>query len=67
MTISHIYKEIKDTMKMLENIDYCSQLSRSVNRLNQQKVNKAYRKLDNITAELEREYIKNKQRGGTNE
>lgn len=37
-------------------------------RLNQQKINKAYRQLDNLKAEIEREYIRNKQkRGGTNE
>ena len=38
-------------------------------RLNQQKINKAYRQLDNLKAEIERESIKNKQKrmGGTNE
>ena len=31
-------------------------------RLNQQKINKAYRQLDDLKAEIEREVIKNKQK-----
>ena len=65
MTLSYLYKEITETMKLIDNIDLYKQ-STTVRMLNQQKLNKAYRKLDNVSAELEREFIKNKQKRNKN-
>lgn len=68
MTISHVYKKITEIMEGIQNINLYEMSSATVRRLNQQKLNKAYRQLDNIRAEIEREAIKNKQkRGGTND
>lgn len=56
-------------MKIIENINLYEMSSGTTRRINQQKINTAYRQLDNLRAELERESIKNKQKraGGTNE
>ena len=68
MKISHVYKIVNDTMTILENINLYDVSSRTQRILNQQKIHKAYRKLDNFRDELIRENIKNKQKqGGTNE
>lgn len=68
MTISHVYKKVTEVMIVLENINLYEMSSAAVRRLNQKSVHKAYRQLDDLRAELEREHIKNKQKqGGTND
>lgn len=68
MTISHVYKKITEVMKIIENINFIEFKSIRGRLENQKKVNKAYRMLDDLRAEMERESIRNKQkRGGTNE
>ena len=68
MTISHVYKKITEVMQTLENINIYEMSSSAMRRYNQKKINDAYKMLDNLRAELEREHIKNKQKqGGTNE
>ena len=62
MTISHAYKKITEVMQTIENINIYEMSSSTMRRLNQQKINKAYKQLDNLKAEIEREYIKNKQK-----
>lgn len=66
MTISHIYKKITEIMQTIENINIYEMSSSTMRRLNQQKINKAYRQLDDFKAELEREVIKNKQKKEAN-
>ncbi len=66
MTISHVYKKITEVMKTIENINLYEVSSTTVRQLNQKAIHKAYKQLDNLKAEMEREHIKNKQ-GGTNE
>lgn len=66
MTISHVYNKVCEVMKMIENFNFIEIESRQVRIANQQKLNKAYRVLDDLKAEIEREMIRNKQ-GGTNE
>lgn len=69
MTIGHVYKKLTEIMQTIENINIYEMSSSTMRRLNQQKINKAYKQLDNLKAEIERESIKNKQKrmGGTNE
>ena len=68
MTISHVYKRITEVMQTLENINIYEMSSSAMRRYNQKKINDAYKQLDNLRAELEREHIKNKQKqGGTND
>lgn len=68
MTISHVYKKITEVMKVIENINFIEFKSIKGRLENQKKVNQAYKMLDNIRAEMERESIRNKQkRGGTND
>lgn len=68
MKISYVYKKITEAMQTIENINLYEVSSSTVRRLNQKSVHKAYRQLDDLRAELEREHIKNKQKqGGTND
>lgn len=68
ITLKETYNVVNDTMKILENINLYEVSSRTQRILNQQKIHKAYKLLDNFRDELIRENIKNKQkRGGTNE
>ena len=68
MTISHVYKKITEVMQTIQNINLYEMSSSAMRRLNQKKVNQAYKMLDELRAEMERESIRNKQkRGGTNE
>lgn len=60
MTLSHVYKKIDKVMKMIENFNFIEIESRQVRLANQQKLNKAYRVLDDFKAEIEREIIKNR-------
>lgn len=62
MTIGHVYKKLTEIMQTIENINIYEMSSSTMRRLNQQKINKAYKQLDNLKAEIEREYIKNKQK-----
>ena len=56
-------------MAVIQNMNLYEMSSSLARRLNQKSINKAYRMLDELRAELERESIKNKQKknGGTNE
>ena len=68
MTISHAYKRVSEAMSLIENLNFYEIDSRQVRILNQQKLNKAYKLLDNFRDELIRENIRNKQKpGGTND
>lgn len=62
MTISHVYKKVTEVMETIQNVNLYEISSVTMRRLNQQRINTAYRQLDNLRAELEREYIKNKQK-----
>lgn len=62
MTIGHVYKKLTEIMQTIENINIYEMSSSTMRRLNQQKINKAYKQLDNLKAEIEREDIKNKQK-----
>ena len=64
MTISHVYKKVTEVMQTLENINIYEMSSSAMRRYNQKKINDAYKQLDNLRAELEREHIKNKQKQG---
>lgn len=66
MTISHVYKKITEVMETIQNVNLYEISSVTMRRLNQKSINKAYKMLDELRAEMEREHIKNKQ-GGTNE
>lgn len=66
MTISYVYKKLTEIMQTIENINLYEMTSTTVRRLNQKAIHKAYKQLDDLRTELEREHIKNKQ-GGTNE
>lgn len=66
--MSHVYNKVTEVMKTIENINLYEVSSSVMRRLNQRNINKAYKMLDDLRAEMEREHIKNKQkRGGTNE
>lgn len=68
MTISYVYKKITEVMQTIENINLYEVTTSSRRMINQKNINKAYKMLDELRAEIEREHIKNKQkRGGTNE
>lgn len=68
MTISHAYNKVTEVMKTIENINLYEVSSSTMRRLNQKAIHNAYKMLDELRAEIEREHIKNKQkRGGTNE
>lgn len=64
MTISHVYKKLTEIMQTIENVNLYEMTSSTMRGLNQQRINTAYRQLDNLKAELEREHIKNKQKQG---
>ena len=62
MTISHVYNKVTEVMKTIENINLYKVSSSTMGRLNQKAIHNAYKMLDNLRAEIEREYIKNKQK-----
>lgn len=66
MTISHAYKKVSEAMSLIENLNFYEIESRQVRIVNQQKLNKAYRVLDNFRDELIRESIRNKQKRNKN-
>ena len=68
MTISHVYKKVTEVMETIQNVNLYEISSVIMRRLNQKSINKAYKMLDELRAEIERESIRNKQkRGGTND
>ena len=68
MTISHVYKKVTEVMELIQNVNLYEIGTGSTRSANQKAINKAYRMLDELRAEMERESIRNKQkRGGTNE
>ena len=62
MTIGHVYKKLTETMQTIQNVNLYEMSSASVRRLNQRSINQAYKMLDELRAEIERESIKNKQK-----
>lgn len=64
MTISHVYKKLTEIMQTIQNVNLYEMSSASVRRLNQRSINQAYKMLDELRAEIEREMIKNKQKRG---
>ena len=62
MTISHVYNKVTEIMKTIENINLYEVSSSTMRRLNQKAIHNAYKMLDNLRAEMEREHIKNKQK-----
>ena len=62
MTISHVYKRITEVMQTIQNINLYEIGTGSTRSVNQKTINKAYRMLDELRAEMEREHIKNKQK-----
>lgn len=62
MTISHVYKKITEVMETIQSVNVYEMSSSAMRRYNQKKINDAYKMLDNLRAELEREHIKNKQK-----
>ena len=72
MKISYAYKKISEAMALIDNINLYEVSTITKRMLNQKKLHKAYKLLDNIRAELERESIiskqkRNKNQEGTNE
>lgn len=64
MTISHVYKKITEVMQTIENVNLYEMTSSTMRRLNQKSINQAYKMLDELRAEMERESIRNKQKQG---
>ena len=60
MTISRVYKKLTEIMQTIQNVNLYEMSSVSVRRLNQKSINQAYKMLDDLRAEIEREYINNK-------
>lgn len=68
MTLSHVYNKVTEIMKTIDNINLYEVSTITVRMLNQKKLHKAYKLLDNFRDELIRENIINKQKqGGTND
>ena len=68
MTLNYVYKKVTEVMETIQNVNLYEISSVTMRRLNQKSINKAYKMLDELRAEMERESIRNKQkRGGTNE
>lgn len=64
MTISYVYKKITEVMQTIENINLYEVTTLSRRMVNQRSINKAYKMLDELRAEIERENIQNKQKRG---
>ena len=68
MTLNYVHKKLTEIMQTIENVNIYEMSSSTMRRLNQKSINQAYKMLDELRAEMERESIRNKQkRGGTNE
>ena len=66
MKISYAYKKISEAMLLIDNINLYEVSTITVRMLNQKKLHKAYKVLDNFRDELIRENIKNKQKRSKN-
>ena len=64
MTLNYVYKKVTEFMTYIQSINLYEISSSAMRRYNQKKINDAYKQLDNLRAELEREHIKNKQKQG---
>lgn len=62
MKLSYAYKKISEAMLLIDNINLYEVSTITKRMLNQKKLHKAYKLLDNIRAELERESIISKQK-----
>ena len=62
MTLNYVYKKLTEIMQTIQNVNLYEMTSASVRRLNQRSINQAYKMLDELRAEIERESIKNKQK-----
>lgn len=62
MTISHVYKKVTEVMETIQNVNLYEISSVTMRRYNQKKINDAYKMLDNLRAEMERESIISKQK-----
>ena len=67
MKISYVYKKISEAMLLIDNINLYEVSTITKRMLNQKKLHKAYKLLDNIRAELERESIISKQKRNKNQ
>lgn len=69
MTLNYVYKKVTEFMTYIQSINLYEISSSAERRVNQKKLNDAYRHADEFRAEIEREHIKNQQKknGGTNE
>lgn len=66
MKISYAYKKISEAMTLIDNINLYEVSTVTVRMLNQKKLHKAYKLLDNFRDDLIREKIINKQKQGGN-
>ena len=64
MTLNYVYKKVTQYMTDIQSINLYEISSSTMRRYNQKKLNDAYRHADEFRAEIEREIIKNKQKGG---
>ena len=62
MTLNYVYKKVTEVMQTIENVNLYEMTSSTMRRLNQKSLNKAYKMLDELRAEIERENIQNKQK-----
>ena len=63
MTINHIKDTIEKVMETIDTIDFINTIQLRGRTLNQSKINKAYKMLDNLRDECIREQVKQKQGG----
>ena len=66
MKISYAYKKISEAMALIDNINLYEVSTITVRMLNQKKLHKAYKLLDNFRDDLIIEKIINKQKQGGN-
>lgn len=66
MKISYAYKKISEAMALIDNINLYEVSTITVRMLNQKKLHKTYKLLDNFRDELIRENIINKQKHNRN-
>ena len=62
MTINHIKDTIEKVMETIDTIDFINTIQLRGRTLNQSKINKAYKMLDNLRDEFIREEIKQLQK-----
>lgn len=64
MTLNYVHKKVTEFMAYIQSINLYEISSSAARRANQKKLNDVYRHADEFRAEIEREIIKNKQKGG---